>query len=302
MRPLPPLPPSAASAREWGHWPPGGVPRKNNLGRKALGSVAAICVLGGLAVAVPASAAETPASGSTALLGLLASDQPSPVIDDVALNIGADDRQRNLAWFSTSGVDEQVQVAPASAVTKKQEFPVDAATSIAATGGAAYDTTSSYRHATLTQLAANKQYVYRVGSHQGGWSEAYTFTTAGRNGNFNFLFMGDVQIGSSGNVAGDTAGWESTLDTAFTAFPGSDFILSAGDQVNTAGNEAQYDGFFAPEQLTSIPKDQAFPFAAVQNQDRAANYSNVEVSENALTLTTYRSSDSSVVDEVTLTK
>jgi hypothetical protein len=210
-------------------------------------------VLGGLATALPASAAEQGASVSTDLRALLASDESAPAIDDIVLNIGADDRERNLAWFSTSGVEEQVQIAPAAAVTKKRVFPVNAAKTVAATGGTAYDTASTYHHASLTDLAANKQYVYRVGSDQGGWSEAYTFATEGRNGDYNFLFMGDPQIGSSGNVASDTAGWGATVDTALAAFPGTDFILSAGDQVNTAGNEAQYDGFFAPEQLTSIP-------------------------------------------------
>ena len=70
---------------------------------------------------------------------------------------------------------------------------------------------------------------------------------------YNFLFMGDPQIGSSGNIAVDTEGWVNTVNKAIEKFPNTSFIQSAGDQVNNANSEEEYAGFFTPEQLKQYP-------------------------------------------------
>ena len=49
-------------------------------------------------------------------------------------------------------------------------------------------------------------------------------------------------------------------------------------------------------------KSEKFDYAAVQNQERVPNYSEISVTDNTFKVVTYRTSDNSVVDEVTLKK
>jgi hypothetical protein len=178
-------------------------------------------------------------------------DEPAAVTD-LNLNIGADETQRNLTWYSTSGQAETVQVAKKSDATGT-DFPVAKATSFTAVSG---DTTAGggqrSQKATISGLQENTAYVYRVGS-AAAWSKAYDLTTQSFSGDYNFLLFGDPQIGASGNVASDQLGWQKTLDSATTKFPKSEFLFSAGDQVEHAGNESEYDAFLAPDQLRSLP-------------------------------------------------
>ena len=46
----------------------------------------------------------------------------------------------------------------------------------------------------------------------------------------------------AGNTETDTVGWDETLDTAIAQLD-PDFLVSAGDQVNTNNNETQYTGY-----------------------------------------------------------
>ena len=173
-------------------------------------------------------------------------------ISDVVLNIGADETKRNFAWYSDSGATETVQVAKKSDAAGS-EFPAAKAASFVAENGA---TTAGnnlrFQHADATGLVENTTYLYRVGS-DAGWSKTYEFATQDFDGDYSFLLVGDPQIGASGNVANDQAGWTSTLNTAEREFPETEFIYSAGDQVENAGSESQYDAFLAPTQLTRYP-------------------------------------------------
>ena len=63
--------------------------------------------------------------------------------------------------------------------------------------------------ATMSHLEENTSYVYRVGNN-GKWSDTYTTTTKA-SGNFSFLFAGDPQLGSSGDLASDKDGWKNTF-------------------------------------------------------------------------------------------
>lgn len=173
----------------------------------------------------------------------------STTLTDIVLGVGSNDSQRNLAWYSTSDTAQVAQVALASAVVNGV-FPA-AATSVTASG--ALTTSNEYnRFATLTGLKENTAYVYRVGS-EGNWSATSAFRTQDFDGDFNFLFFGDPQIGSSGNVANDTAGWADTLNVATTAYPNAELLFSAGDQVESATSEPQYEAFLSPNQLRQIP-------------------------------------------------
>ena len=177
---------------------------------------------------------------------------PAPVVTDLVLNVGSSESARNFAWYSNSGVTEQVQVAKKADATGST-FPADKAASFTAASGATTQGNGFlYQHADASGLVENTTYLYRVGSDL-GWSDTKEFSTQDFSGDYNFLLVGDPQIGASGNVASDQAGWTKTLDSAEARFPNSEFIYSAGDQVETAGSEAQYDAFLAPAQLTKFP-------------------------------------------------
>lgn len=174
-----------------------------------------------------------------------------PQLSAVSLNIGSDPSQRNLAWYSSMDMAQAVQVAPAAAMSG-DTFPSAQATTFAGSGGAATASGSYWRHATITDLTPSTEYVYRVGN-DAAWSPTYRMTTPADDHDITFVAVGDVQEGASGNVTNDQAGWQATVDRALTTSPDTDFIMSLGDQVNTASNEDQYRAFLAPAQLTGIP-------------------------------------------------
>lgn len=211
--------------------PAGGHARRATV-RLAATALGACVAFGGLAV-LPA-AADTPAS----LTGII-------------LGVGATESQRIVTWYSSADTAQVVQVAPTAQVSG-DAFPTGAQT-FAATGSANIATSGGYnRHATITGLAENTAYSYRVGT-DGAWSPVYSFTTQSFEGDFDFLFFGDPQIGASGNVAKDQAGWQDTLSVATAANPNAELLVSGGDQVETANTESQWTAFLAPDTLRQYP-------------------------------------------------
>lgn len=172
------------------------------------------------------------------------------VITGVILGVGADESQRIVTWYSSTDTAQVVELVPSEAIVDGV-FPSDVP-SIAATGAANTSTTGYNRHAVLTGLSANTSYSYRVGT-DGAWSSVYSFKTQSFEGDFDFLFFGDPQIGSSGDVAKDQAGWQDTLAVATAANPNAELLVSGGDQVESAGNETQWTAFLAPDQLRQYP-------------------------------------------------
>ncbi|GAA2703789.1 purple acid phosphatase family protein [Actinoplanes palleronii] len=176
----------------------------------------------------------------------------STTVSAVILGVGANEAQRIVTWYSTVDVAQQVQVAPTAKLGANGEFPADAVT-FAATGAANIATSGGFnRHSTITGLQENTSYSYRVGS-AGDWSTAYAFSTQDFEGDYDFLFYGDPQIGASGNVAKDQAGWTDTLDVSLTANPKAELLVSGGDQVETANTESQWNAFLASDKLRQYP-------------------------------------------------
>ena len=180
-----------------------------------------------------------------------------PEVNRVSLEIGATETSRNFNWLGTTTKDAMVQVAVKPANwTAESAFPTEGVISATADSDTSeLEGWNSFK-ATVSELAANTDYIYRVGN-DGCWSDTYEFSTGnlGDGESFSFMFAGDPQIGASGNVASDTEGWINTLDTMDAAFPETDFMISLGDQVNTRDVntiEEEYEGFFAPEVLHSI--------------------------------------------------
>lgn len=173
-------------------------------------------------------------------------------VRDVALNVGADETQANVAWFSTLPGAGEVQWARADEATDAAgDVSWEGAATASSTGGASADG-ATYHHATMTGLAEDSSYVYRVGSATSGWSEPSTFDTGTFGDEFSFLFVGDAQIGASGSATNDAARWAENLGTMTARHPDASFLVSAGDQVEHAGSAQQYTGFLAPQQMREL--------------------------------------------------
>ncbi|MFE7979111.1 fibronectin type III domain-containing protein [Streptomyces shenzhenensis] len=204
--------------------------------RVATGTAAAflgVAVAFGNGLASPASAAE-----STTLSGII-------------LGVGANESQRTVTWYSADDTAQKVQLVPTAQLVNG-EFPADA-TVFDAIGGANIASSGGYnRHATITGLKEHTAYSYRVGG-EGNWSAAHSFKTQDFEGDYDFLFYGDPQIGSSGNLAKDQAGWQDTLDVSLGANPNAELLVSGGDQVETANTESQWNAFLAPDKLRQYP-------------------------------------------------
>ncbi len=190
--------------------------------------------------------------------------QEETTVEQKALNltIGEDETKMNLTWYANTNTSGTVQLAKAGAMING-EFPSQF-TTVEATNNQANDKGFYYNQATLANLEENTKYVYRVVNGD-QVSKIYDFTTKDFDGSYNFIFAGDPQIGASGSASKDTEGWDKTLSDSINKF-NPNFILSAGDQVNTASDENQYSGYLDHEELTSVPQA-----TTIGNHDSSSN-------------------------------
>ena len=190
--------------------------------------------------------------------------QEETTVEQKALNltIGEDETKMNLTWYANTNTSGTVQLAKAGAMING-EFPSQF-TTVEATNNQANDKGFYYNQATLANLEENTKYVYRVVNGD-QVSKIYDFTTKDFDGSYNFIFAGDPQIGASGSASKNTEGWDKTLSDSINKF-NPNFILSAGDQVNTASDENQYSGYLDHEELTSVPQA-----TTIGNHDSSSN-------------------------------
>ena len=183
---------------------------------------------------------------------------------DVLLSVGANNTQMNATWYAAQEGAGHVLVAKQSQLVNGA-MPENAA-KFDATSTPANESGKWSNQATITGLEPGTVYAYQLVNGEEK-SDVATFTTA-TNGAFSFAFAGDPQIGASGNADRDTQGWDKTLGIIAdsTQFDGVDFLLSAGDQVNTANNEGQYNGYLDHDELLSLPVA-----TVVGNHDSSSN-------------------------------
>ena len=186
----------------------------------------------------------------------------------IAFAPGADETERTFSWhtrgMNKKGVVELSQLDEEGNVLSSETFE--------AAGEGILRGFSSHK-ATITGLEENQLYSYRFGDGHRAWSESYTFRTqATEDDDFNFLFFGDPQIGAGDGAQIDADGWDRTVTTATKMFPDTSFLVSSGDQVNTAYNLQQYEGWFSPEALTAYP---IIPIVGNHDAASFADYFNV---------------------------
>ncbi|MBI9115129.1 GH92 family glycosyl hydrolase [Sanguibacter suaedae] len=170
---------------------------------------------------------------------------------DVSLHVGADETQRNLAFYTDREITGQVQVAPVSARTG-DAFPVEAATVVDATSEPTQDGRYSNK-AVMAGLAENTSYLYRVGSDASGWSRSYELWTGTFDETHSFVFTGDPQIGASGNQQRDRESWAAVTEQVAALEPDASMWLNAGDQVERHRDEFEYESLFAPAIMQQLP-------------------------------------------------
>ncbi|AWS47947.1 metallophosphoesterase family protein [Streptosporangium sp. 'caverna'] len=185
-------------------------------------------------------------SGLTATAHADVSVSATAPVTGIILGVGATESQRIVSWYSSVGTAQTVEVVAISGNSAKHivTFPATVA---------ANSVNGGYNgHATITGLKKNTTYSYRVGT-KGKWSPTYSFKTQDFKGNFDFLFFGDPQIGSSGDAVKDGAGLQDTLKVSLAANPNAELLVSGGDQVESANNEAQWNAFLASNKLRQYP-------------------------------------------------
>ncbi len=89
----------------------------------------------------------------------------------------------------------------------------------------------------LTELAPGEKYVYRVGSSK-GWSEWFQVKMPDETvAQFSFIYFGDPQVDLRSQ-------WSRVIREAYRQTPGCRFMLYAGDIINRAGRDDEYQQLF----------------------------------------------------------
>ena len=188
------------------------------------------------------------------------------VQDTIALSVGADETEMNFTWYASTEEAGTITYAPASDLADGR-MPENAATATAVATAANRGGWYS-NQLILTGLERGTTYAYQLTNTRDGetvTSAIGTFTT-GDGETTRFLFVGDPQLGSSGNLSSDTSGWDATLTKAVEMFPNATFLLSAGDQVDAAASEEQYQSYLNRTVLAGLPQA-----TTIGNHDSGSN-------------------------------
>lgn len=184
--------------------------------------------------------------------------------ENVSLTPGVNETELNFAWYSHTMEMPKVKIADNKEMKNATEFN--------GTQEDIGDTVEGYyaNKVTVKNLKENTDYYYQVFKN-GAWKEAKNYSTNSFK-NYSILYVGDPQIGAcnkqtsaegdamdekltgADNLAArnDSFNWNQVL-TGATARHDVSFMISAGDQVNTADREEEYAGYLSASALTSLP-------------------------------------------------
>ncbi|HQK72976.1 MAG TPA: FN3 domain-containing metallophosphoesterase family protein [Clostridiales bacterium] len=173
---------------------------------------------------------------------------------DMVLTPGTDETQMRFAWQTRlRDGRSQLMVSSKPDMSDPQALHVDK--SLTLTG-------KWSNKAVATGLSPGSDYYYSY-TAGGVWTEPGRFMAIGSEG-LKALFLSDPQIGRSGDesldsvLISDSCGFNATLRKALAAEPDISLILCAGDQVNTATSEIEYNALLEAKALRHVP------FAAAQ--------------------------------------
>lgn len=163
---------------------------------------------------------------------VLAADQADVTFSYVMMNVGADETERNITWYSNTDADSYVLYGKSGDTELER---ADAVCTESVTEG--YYSCK----ATLTGLEAG-EWIYRLVTGETS-SEDYSFKVYDTQSGYSFAFIADAQV----QTASHKTGWSDTVNKLMTKFSDVSFMVSAGDQVTTNNSEEQYGYFITPE-------------------------------------------------------
>ncbi len=230
--------------------------------------------------------------------------------ENVSLTPGENETELNFAWYSRTDQAPQVRIATnqsmrnARLFSGEQEEITSSLKSIFDSDR--YDYNDNYigendhwysNKVTVDGLEENTTYYYQV-CQNGVWQNVETYKTNSFS-DFSFLYVGDPQIGASSgqtNAEGegmnqdngielaarnDSYNWNQVLNKAMKENPDVSFMVSAGDQVNTNNNEAQYAGYLGANALKSLPVATTIGNHDSGSPQYSYHYNNPNTQENA---------------------
>ncbi len=222
------------------------------------------------------------AFAGVAFAGEAAHAAGTTTIKDIVLGVGADETQRYVTWYADASTDSVVKLERTSDLDAGgfDADAVDYAAAVTATTGTSGGDVGRFPYrgsVLLDTLRANTAYSYEIVASDGSVSPTYGFKTGnfGLGDGFEFAAFGDPQLGADSNqnslstspdLKEDAAGWADTLkvlqsDATDDALP-LELLTSTGDQIESANVESQWDAWFAPDQLRTLPYA-----AAIGNHD-----------------------------------
>ncbi len=163
--------------------------------------------------------------------------KPSKIPSRVALNWSDDPTVSvSVTWRTSTEIEAayaEIAVADASANFTTWRTQVTAKTE-----KWSQNTYSAHFHSvTFSDLKPDTLYAYRVGSGK-IWSAWYQFRTAKTNSNsFSFIYFGDAQ----NNLL---SLWSRVIRASILDVPKANFLLHAGDLVNRANNDSDWEEWF----------------------------------------------------------
>lgn len=210
----------------------------------------------------PAIAVETTAPAVGFDSGIARDAAFTSVPHDVVVGVGATESEIIFNWITAQGLNGQVAqlslddsfAAPLTVEAVSEDVNIvntEGDFRKKAEGEYVEYRAGAVNRATVTGLAENTTYSYRVGSETDGWSEVQTLNTSTYGDDWNFLFFGDTQLyNTHSDRAEEVQNWASNLELATSENPETSFILSAGDQANHS-NWDEHSAYISPETLRS---------------------------------------------------
>ncbi|WP_437397840.1 metallophosphoesterase [Flagellimonas lutimaris] len=169
--------------------------------------------------------------------------KPSKHPDRIVLSFGEDPAtSASVTWRTTSDIDTAyAEIAIASAAPKfwRNAKTIKAITTrFDALEIDEAEVRANYHSVWFTDLKSDTTYAYRVGDGK-RWSEWIQFKTAPKESKdkFSFLYVGDTQ-----NFILEL--WSRLIRESYKKAPDAKFIVHAGDLVNNAHNEQQWQEWF----------------------------------------------------------
>lgn len=184
------------------------------------------------------------------------------------MTIGKNNTEKNLTWYHESDEQGYVEIAKAN-----EQGDFSNARRLEGETHKGSNTKRllnkdipkmNYTHATLPHLEENTTYMYRFFNGVNGEKSPIRRFDTNNNGETNFIAVADPQLGASGDLVADNAGWQNTVNQMAQLNKNPDFLMSLGDQVNLPWDEKAYSGFIEAkgmENFTVVP--------TLGNHDRA---------------------------------